>query len=122
MASASSSLREEEASNRWPMYCDSSLDISPVVVVVVAVVMQGAGVTEQAPSDVGDPARSIGWTDCLPPAGVNVVPGEQPGGSSDRGTDLLRLVDDVGLLDCDREERERGAADADMAISLLEIT
>ena len=71
--------------------------------------------TEQAPSEVGDPARSIAGTDCLPLA-AGVVPGGQLGSSCDGGTDLLPFVNEVGLLDCDRMEpdlEEGGVAEGE---------
>lgn len=59
-------------------------------------------------SDVGEPASSMGCADSRPPGDVVPVPAEQQGSSCGLGTDLLLLVvDDVGLLDCERTERRR---------------
>ena len=97
MARASSPFREEEASNRWSMYCCSSSDILPKV--------PGVGVMQKVLTEVGEPASSMGCTDCRLPGGVVPAPAKQPGGSWGLGTDLLLLaVDEVGLLDWERME------------------
>ena len=108
MARASSSFSEDEASKRWSMYCCISAD---TLLAVVATVTLESGVMHEGVGEEGDPARSMGCNGCLPPWAVSstaLASGEQPGSSWDLGTDLLLpvlVVDEVGLLECDRLER-----------------
>ena len=104
MARASSPFREEEASNRLSIYCCISSDMLPKAL--------GVGVMQKVLNDVGEPASSMGCADSRPLGDVVPVPAEQQGSSCGLGTDLLLLVvDDVGLLDCERMERRREVED-----------
>ena len=59
MANASSSFKDEDASNRWSIYCCSSLGVG--VVALAREKSQGLG-------EAGEPASSCtGCTECLLP-------------------------------------------------------
>ena len=89
-------------------------------------VMMERGVMHEGVGEEGEPARSTGCSGWLPlraESSTALASGEQPGGSCGLGTDLLLLtplvVEEVGLLDCDRLERGGGEGEWDDRSSSL---
>ena len=107
------------------MYCCISADILLAEAAAMEGVMTESGVIHEGVGEDGEPARSMGCGGCLPlwaASSTVLASGEQPGGSCGLGTDLLLLVplvvEEVGLLDCDRLERGGEGEGGDRSSSL----